>query len=309
MADSPLEQQPNFITTLLETVLNSFQSGLTEPVALGISSFISGSAFLLSSLVTLYFVLLGWRLINGKVDGPKAGEELMILFFSLGFFYYLPKVLPVFTDIIENGPIFLSTLFLPAVKTSSTAEAIATAFTTPWQHAWAMIAQPDVGKFDYEIGVGFVGVLLMAVILFHLVLSASLVFVNSLKLKLMLLVMPVFLVLYMFSETRKMTEGYVQIILTSLVTLFLIGLVLSFLSLSMISAVSGANLETTNDWVKAITQFLFSGVQLFLVKDIPTMATSIGGAYTLERNQRQGIGKALSDYFKKRRGSGGASEG
>ena len=300
-------EESTWIEKMVDSILSGFSRGIDEPIKNGINNFIDNSAGLITALVTLYLALLGWRLMTAKLDGKQAGQELVVLFLTLGFFYKLPDAIPTLSNMIDNGPVALANLFLTGFDQSTTGSALAGVVATPWVLAYNMIVQPDVSLLSMDFSKMFFGAILFIVVCAILITTIAIVFVNTLKLKFMFLALPLFVILFLFGETRKLTEGYVQVILTAMVTLFLIGLVLTFMSLTTVSVISGSSPDADGlgNTVKAVTQIVFIGTQYLLIAEIPSIATTVGGAWTSENPLGKGL-SGLKDKLIKKYKDGGA---
>ena len=284
----------------MNSIVSSFDEVLLSPVQAA-SNFISANMPLAASVATLAIMLLGWGMLTMRIDGAAAVKTVMVIVFSFGFYFYLEDAMPDLSNMIENGPSSLSSGIVG--RQVSSIDAITQSLSANFGFAWALISQPDTGITNFDFGKSLVGLILWIASLAFAALSLSFFILHTLKLKFMLVIVPVFVLAYSLDATRKLTEGFIQVIVTSFVALFLFGVLQNILSMQLVVPGSSPG------FVAYGAMILLAVIKCFFIVQLDSVATSIGGAWQSSVPTGAAWAKGRISNAVSSRRSGGAREG
>lgn len=260
------------LTDAIDSLLKSVDGVLMSPVANGISNFSVHNEIVLALIITWFLLLMGVKGWRDELDSGVLPKTGLCLVFSVAFYRYLPNISAQLIDISFNGPSYITKIFTDLGPVSGAA-GLGNPLTAGFSMVADMLNQNGVSFLQKDWGIWAMGVMVAIIAVVFAAVSLGLIIVHKLRLQIMIIILPFMLALYIFAQHRKIIDRYIQIILTSILSLFL------FSFLGVMLALAGVLPSEIQTLLAAAIMAIALAVMVILVKASNKLAAMIGGLY------------------------------
>lgn len=272
--------------TLFQFIGDSIDGALNAYVNTAASSVIATFITLAVSMTALYYVLMGYMMMLGRVESPwsnlivSAGKFLLISTFALNAGSYMTWVV----EAIRGLEVGLTAAFSGSNGTApdSVYGVIDASLTKGWAlsgELWEKAANRGWRETGMALGEYFNAVIIaLATIIIALPAGAMILTAKAL-LSLMLGIGPLFIMLLMWPMTKQFFDRWIGTIFTALLQIALLAAVLSF-AMGMFEVVVNAvdvDSDTDSPFFGALLLLSFTIIMLYLLYTVQNYAAQLAG--------------------------------
>ncbi|MBT0110606.1 type IV secretion system protein [Vibrio alginolyticus] len=268
----------NFFQATFDLVDRALE-GYVFDTATNIISFISP---IFTSLLIIWIAIWGYLMMFGKVNEPLQEGVFRIL--RIGFIISLGLTIGTYTDIVVNvlsqGPEEISKVVTGGESTSvsSALDSLFSQIFEVSEAAWdkGSILDANFGMYLIAICVLAFGGVLTCVVAFLILLSKIMTAV-------LLAIGPLFIVMLLFNSTQRFFESWLGMLINQGLILIL-GSAIGKLMISLADVAMGSmssDLTALSTLADASILCLLYGLCIMVVKQVPSVASALGGGVAL----------------------------